>query len=43
MLSGYLERPSGGPLVFSLLANHYLLGSVGMVAALDSVLTIIGR
>lgn len=42
-LSGYLERPKGGMLVFSIQANHHAIGGRAMVAAIDSALAIIGR
>jgi D-alanyl-D-alanine carboxypeptidase/D-alanyl-D-alanine-endopeptidase (penicillin-binding protein 4) len=42
-LSGYLERPRGGPLIFSIQANHHTQGGRAMIAAIDSVLAIIGR
>lgn len=42
-LSGYLERPRGGPLVFSIQANHHSLGGRAMIAAIDSVVAVMGR
>lgn len=42
-LSGYLERPRGGPLVFSIQANHHTLGGRAMIAAIDSVVVLMGR
>lgn len=37
-LSGYIERPDGGVLVFSVMANHHTLGGTRMIAAIDSVI-----
>lgn len=42
-LSGYLERPKGGMLIFSIQANHHAIGGRAMVAAIDSALAIIAR
>ncbi len=42
-LSGYLERPGRGTLIFSIQANHHALTSQAMVAAIDSIVTILGR
>jgi serine-type D-Ala-D-Ala carboxypeptidase/endopeptidase (penicillin-binding protein 4) len=42
-LSGYIERPRGGPLVFSIQANHHTLGGRVMIAAIDSVVVLLGR
>jgi D-alanyl-D-alanine carboxypeptidase/D-alanyl-D-alanine-endopeptidase (penicillin-binding protein 4) len=42
-LSGYLERPDGKTLVFSIQANHHILGGRVMIAAIDSVVTALGR
>jgi D-alanyl-D-alanine carboxypeptidase/D-alanyl-D-alanine-endopeptidase (penicillin-binding protein 4) len=36
-LSGYLERPDGRVLIFSIMANHHTIGSNRMIAAIDSV------
>lgn len=42
-LSGYVERVRGGPVVFSIVANHHLLGSRAMVAEIDSLVAAIAR
>jgi len=42
-LSGYLERPDGNVLVFSVIANHHTLGSSRMIALIDSVVVELGR
>jgi D-alanyl-D-alanine carboxypeptidase/D-alanyl-D-alanine-endopeptidase (penicillin-binding protein 4) len=42
-LSGYVERPDGRTLIFSIQANHHVLGGRSMIAAIDSVVTVIGR
>jgi len=41
-LSGYLELPAGGTLIFSVVANHHTLGSRSMISAIDSVVAAIG-
>jgi D-alanyl-D-alanine carboxypeptidase/D-alanyl-D-alanine-endopeptidase (penicillin-binding protein 4) len=42
-LSGYLERPDGSVLVFSVIANHHTLGSARMIAAIDSLIVELAR
>lgn len=42
-LSGFIERPGRGTLVFSVLANHHAQGSRAMIAAIDSVVAAIAR
>ncbi|HEX2251220.1 MAG TPA: D-alanyl-D-alanine carboxypeptidase/D-alanyl-D-alanine-endopeptidase [Gemmatimonadales bacterium] len=42
-LSGYIERGAGGPLMFSILANHHAEPSRTMMAAIDSVVVDMGR
>jgi D-alanyl-D-alanine carboxypeptidase/D-alanyl-D-alanine-endopeptidase (penicillin-binding protein 4) len=42
-LSGYLQRPDGQVLVFSVMANHQTLGGSRMIAAIDSVVAEMGR
>jgi D-alanyl-D-alanine carboxypeptidase/D-alanyl-D-alanine-endopeptidase (penicillin-binding protein 4) len=42
-LSGYLERPDGTTLVFSVIANHHTLGGARMIAAIDSVIAELAR
>jgi D-alanyl-D-alanine carboxypeptidase len=42
-LSGYLEQGDRPPLVFSIQANHHILGGRTMIAAIDSVLIVIDR
>ncbi len=42
-LSGYLERPNGQILVFSVMANHHTLGGPRMIAMIDSVIVEMGR
>ncbi len=42
-LSGYVERADGRVLVFSVQANNHTLGSSGMIPAIDSVVTELGK
>jgi D-alanyl-D-alanine carboxypeptidase/D-alanyl-D-alanine-endopeptidase (penicillin-binding protein 4) len=42
-LSGYLEQPDGRVLVFSVMANHHILGGTRMIAAIDSVVAELAR
>jgi len=42
-LSGFLERPNGQVLVFSIMANHHTLGGARMIAMIDSVVVEMGR
>jgi serine-type D-Ala-D-Ala carboxypeptidase/endopeptidase (penicillin-binding protein 4) len=42
-LSGYVERPDGHVLVFSVMANHHTLGGARMIAAIDSVIVELAR
>ncbi|HUF34884.1 MAG TPA: D-alanyl-D-alanine carboxypeptidase/D-alanyl-D-alanine-endopeptidase [Gemmatimonadales bacterium] len=42
-LSGYIERPDGGVLTFSILANHHALPSRRMVNQIDSLVVEMGR
>lgn len=42
-LSGYVERSDGRVLIFSIQANHHTLGSTRMVAAIDSVVSELGK
>jgi serine-type D-Ala-D-Ala carboxypeptidase/endopeptidase (penicillin-binding protein 4) len=42
-LTGYIERGSGGPLMFSIQANHHAESSRTMLAAIDSVVVEMGR
>jgi serine-type D-Ala-D-Ala carboxypeptidase/endopeptidase (penicillin-binding protein 4) len=42
-LSGYVERPDGQVLVFSVMANHHTLGGARMIAAIDSVIVELAR
>jgi D-alanyl-D-alanine carboxypeptidase/D-alanyl-D-alanine-endopeptidase (penicillin-binding protein 4) len=42
-LTGYIERGGGGPLTFSILANHHAEPSRTMMAAIDSVVVEMGR
>jgi len=41
-LSGYVERVDGRTVIFSIQANHHVLGSRSMIAAIDSVVAVIG-
>jgi D-alanyl-D-alanine carboxypeptidase/D-alanyl-D-alanine-endopeptidase (penicillin-binding protein 4) len=42
-LSGFLERPDGQVVVFSVIANHQTLGGARMIAMIDSVVVEMGR
>lgn len=42
-ISGFVERPDGQTLVFSVMANHNNLASTRILAAIDSVVVEIGR
>jgi len=42
-LSGYLERADGKTVVFSIQANHHILGGRVMIAAIDSIVVALGR
>jgi D-alanyl-D-alanine carboxypeptidase/D-alanyl-D-alanine-endopeptidase (penicillin-binding protein 4) len=42
-LSGYVERSDGRVLIFSIQANHHTLGSTRMVAAIDSIVSELGK
>jgi len=42
-LSGYIERPDGYPLVFSIEANAHTIGGRSMLAQLDSLVVEIGK
>jgi D-alanyl-D-alanine carboxypeptidase/D-alanyl-D-alanine-endopeptidase (penicillin-binding protein 4) len=42
-LSGYIERPGGRRLVFSIEANAHTVGGRAMLAQLDSLVVEIGR
>lgn len=42
-LSGYIERPDGPPLVFSIEANAHAIGGRSMLAQLDSLVVEIGK
>jgi D-alanyl-D-alanine carboxypeptidase/D-alanyl-D-alanine-endopeptidase (penicillin-binding protein 4) len=42
-LSGFIERPDGGPLVFSVIANGYWGGGSGVLARIDSVVVEMAR
>jgi D-alanyl-D-alanine carboxypeptidase/D-alanyl-D-alanine-endopeptidase (penicillin-binding protein 4) len=42
-LSGYLTRPDGKTLVFSIQANHHTLGGRAMIAAIDSAVVAMAR
>lgn len=42
-LSGYVRRPDGRTLIFSVMANHHALGGRTMIAAIDSVVVALGR
>jgi hypothetical protein len=42
-LSGFVERPDGQVLVFSVLANHQIIGGTRMLAAIDSVVVELAR
>lgn len=42
-LSGYLRRPDGKTLVFSIQANHHIVGGRAMIAAIDSAVVALAR
>ena len=42
-LSGYIERPDGKVLTFSVQANHHALPSRQILAAIDSLVVEMGR
>jgi len=42
-LSGFIERPRGGPLVFSIIANNYAGSSPALLARIDSVVVEMAR
>jgi len=42
-LSGFLEKPDGSVLVFSIIANHHTLGGARMIAAIDSIVVELSR
>lgn len=42
-LSGYLRRPDGKLLIFSIQANHHTLGGRAMIAAMDSAVVALAR
>jgi D-alanyl-D-alanine carboxypeptidase len=42
-LSGYIERPGGRTLVFSIEANAHAISGRAMLAQIDSVVVEIGR
>ena len=42
-LSGYIERPRGGPLVFSILVNNHAASSRAVLNQIDSVVVEMGR
>ena len=42
-LSGFLDRPDGRTLIFSIQANHQTIGGTRMLAAIDSVVVELGR
>jgi D-alanyl-D-alanine carboxypeptidase/D-alanyl-D-alanine-endopeptidase (penicillin-binding protein 4) len=42
-LSGYVERPDGSWRVFSVQANHHVLGGRAMIQQIDSVVVELGR
>jgi D-alanyl-D-alanine carboxypeptidase len=42
-LSGYIERPGGATLVFSIEANAHAVSGRAMLAQIDSVVIEIGR
>jgi D-alanyl-D-alanine carboxypeptidase len=42
-ISGFVERPDGQTLVFSVMANHNNLAATRILAAIDSVVVEIGR
>ncbi len=42
-LSGYVERPKGGTLVFSVIANNHTVGSRAILAQIDSIVVEMAR
>ncbi len=42
-LSGYIERPRGGPLVFSVIANNHTVPGGRMLRQIDSIVVQMGR
>ena len=42
-LSGYIERPRGGPLVFSVIANNHNVPGGRMLRQIDSIVVEMGR
>ena len=42
-LSGFVDRPDGSTLIFSIQANHQTIGGARMLAAIDSVVVELGR
>jgi len=42
-LSGYIERPRGGPLVFSVIANNHTVPGGQMLRQIDSIVVQMGR
>ncbi|HEX3927638.1 MAG TPA: D-alanyl-D-alanine carboxypeptidase/D-alanyl-D-alanine-endopeptidase [Gemmatimonadales bacterium] len=42
-LSGYVERPDGNTLIFSVMANHHTLSNSRIIAAIDSVVLALGK
>lgn len=42
-LSGYIERPRGGPLVFSVIANNHTVPGGRMLRQIDSIVVEMGR
>lgn len=42
-LSGFVDRPDGSTLIFSIQANHQTIGGTRMLAAIDSVVVELGR
>ena len=42
-LSGFVDRPDGSTLIFSIQANHQTIGGARMLAAIDSVVVELGK
>jgi D-alanyl-D-alanine carboxypeptidase/D-alanyl-D-alanine-endopeptidase (penicillin-binding protein 4) len=42
-LSGYIERPARGPLVFSVIVNNHTVGGRRMLQQIDSVVVAMAR
>lgn len=42
-LSGFVERPDGNTLIFSIQANHQTIGTTRTLAAIDSIVVELGR